>query len=90
MANINNSICRSIANIDKLTREEWLVKRMEGIGGSDAGAVVGLNEYKSPIAVWQEKTGRKTETEDNDYLRIGRDVEDYVASRFEEETGKKV
>lgn len=90
MANINNSICRSIANIDKLTREEWLVKRMEGIGGSDAGAVVGLNEYKSPIAVWQEKTGRKTETEDNDYLRIGRDLEDYVASRFEEETGKKV
>lgn len=59
MANINNSICRSIANIDKLTREEWLVKRMEGIGGSDAGAVVGLNEYKAQSLFGKRKQDGK-------------------------------
>lgn len=90
MAVLNKQKCVSIANLDNLTREEWLEKRKEGIGGSDAGAVVGMNDYKSAIAVWQEKTGRKTTPdEDNDYMRIGRDLEDYVASRFEEETGKK-
>lgn len=91
MAELKKQVCVSIANLDDLTREEWLEKRREGIGGSDAGAVVGMNNYKSPIAVWQEKTGRTaiTDDEDNDYMRIGRDLEDYVASRFEEATGKK-
>lgn len=91
MAEIRKEVCKSIASIDDLTREEWLELRKTGIGGSDAGAVTGLNSYKSPVEVWQEKTGRKTKPEeDNDYLRIGRDLEGYVASRFEEETGKEV
>lgn len=91
MAEINNNICKPVANLDEMTRRDWLEKRRSGIGGSDAGAVLGMNEYKSPIAVWQEKTNRTPIDEsDNDYLRIGRDLEDYVASRFEEETGLKV
>ena len=90
MAEINKNICTPVANLDEMTRREWLLKRREGIGGSDAGAVLGMNEYKSKISVWQEKTGRVSIDEsDNDYLRIGRDLEDYVASRFEEETGLK-
>lgn len=92
MAEIRKEVCKPIANLYDLTREEWLELRRTGIGGSDAGAVTGLNSYKSPVEVWQEKTGRKSiESEvDNDYLRIGRDLEGYVASRFEEETGKEV
>jgi putative phage-type endonuclease len=72
-----------------MTREEWLKARLIGIGGSDAGAIVGVNAYRSPVSVWADKTGRAEETPDNDSMRIGRDLEDYVARRWCEKTGKK-
>ena len=72
------------------SHEEWLENRFKGIGGSDAGAILGLNPYKSPYALWCEKTGRIHNDVDNEAMRIGRDLEDYVAKRFCEETGKKV
>ncbi len=73
------------------THDEWLNDRLKGIGGSDAGAVLGLNPYKSAYTLWAEKTGRiSSYVPDNEAMRQGRDLEDYVAKRFEEETGKKV
>jgi len=61
------------------------------IGGSDAGAIFGLNPYKSAYRLWAEKTGKvSSEIPDNDALRTGRDLEQYVAERFSEKTGKKV
>ena len=36
----------------------WLQGRMNGIGGSDASAIVGLNPYKSNIDLFEEKIGR--------------------------------
>jgi len=72
------------------THEEWLEGRLKGIGGSDAGAILGLNEYKSAYTLWCEKTGRISNNIDNEAMRLGRDLEDYVAKRFEEATGKKV
>ena len=41
------------------TKEEWLKKRIKGIGGSDASAILGKNNYKTIIDLWQEKTNRK-------------------------------
>jgi putative phage-type endonuclease len=73
-----------------LTHEEWLRLRKRGIGGSDAGAICGLNPYASPMSVYYEKTGLETEDFDNESMRQGRDLEDYVARRFMEETGLKV
>lgn len=73
-----------------LSREEWLEYRRKGIGGSDAGAICGLNRYRSSIDVWADKTGRAEEKPDSEAMRVGRDLEDYVAMRFEEATGKKV
>lgn len=72
-----------------MTREEWLKARLIGIGGSDAGAIAGLNPYRSPVSVWADKTGRTKDSPDNDAMRIGRDLEDYVARRWCEKTGKK-
>lgn len=54
------------------------------------GAVLGLNKYRSPYAVWAEKTGLLPEQPDNEAMRQGRDLEDYVAQRFEEKSGKSV
>lgn len=71
-------------------REEWLSLRRNFIGGSDAGAVVGLNPYKSAYTLWAEKTGKIPEFEGNLITEVGSYLEDFVAKLFEKETGKKV
>lgn len=73
-----------------MEREEWLAHRRGSIGGSDAAAIVGLNEWVSPYSLWADKTGRLPPKEDSEAMRQGRDLEAYVASRWEEATGKKV
>ena len=72
-------------------KEEWLaLRRKLGIGGSDAGAVIGLNPYKSAYTLWAEKTGRIPEFEGNLTTEVGSYLEEFVAKLFEKETGKKV
>lgn len=76
---------------EKVTsHEDWLKKRKSGIGGSDAAAVMGMNSYASPFSVWADKTGRSKPKEETEAMRIGHDLEDYVAKRWCEQTGKKV
>ena len=79
-----------IAATKELTREAWLRLRKQGIGGSDAGAVCGVNPYRSAFAVYMDKTSPDIDTEDSERLRQGRDLEDYCARRFMEASGLKV
>lgn len=74
----------------QLTHEEWLAERRKSIGGSDAAAIVGMNYYVTPYALWADKTGRLPDQPDNEAMRQGRDLEQYVADRFTEATGKRV
>lgn len=73
-----------------MSRDEWLAERRKSLGGSDMGAVLGLNMWRSPFTVWAEKTGKLPEQPDNEAMRQGRDLEHYVAARFEEASGKTV
>lgn len=73
-----------------MPHDEWLEHRRKSIGGSDASAIIGLNSYCSPYTVWADKLGKLPPKEDNEAMRLGRDLEDYVAKRFTEKTGKKV
>ena len=75
-----------------MSNEEWLSQRRKTIGGSDAGSLLGLNPYTSPYALWAEKTGAivPEDISDKESVRLGHDLEDYVAHRFSEETEKKV
>ncbi len=73
-----------------ISKNEWLELRRKGIGGSDAAAIIGLDRYRSAFDVYAEKIGLKSEEPDNEAMRQGRDLEDYVAQRFMEATGKKV
>ena len=68
------------------TDEEWLEARKNGIGGSDVGAVMGINPWKSPLEVWLEKTGRAEppDLSDNEKVYWGTVLEDAVANRFAE------
>lgn len=71
-------------------REEWLALRHNYIGGSDAAAIVGLNAYCSPYALWAEKTDRIPGFEGNLATEAGAFMEEFVAKKFAEVTGKKV
>lgn len=80
----------SVKKITYADREEWLKLRKGYIGGSDAAAVVGLNPYVSPYSLWAEKTGRTEGFEGNLTTEVGAYLEEFVATLFERETGKKV
>ena len=84
-----NKNLKKISTLD-MPHEEWLRHRQRSIGGSDAAAIVGLSAYVSPYTVWADKLGKIPPTEDNEAMRQGRDLEQYVAERFAEATGKKV
>ena len=71
-------------------QEEWLRIRKSYLTGTDAGAVCGMNPYKSAMQVYMDKTGPEIAVTDNEAMRLGRDLEDYVAGRFMEAAGKKV
>lgn len=76
-------------NTKNMSREDWLKERRKAIGGSDAAAIIGLNAYATPYTVWADKTGRLPEKPDNEAMRQGRDLEQYVVDRFTELTGKR-
>jgi putative phage-type endonuclease len=79
-----------LADRKGLTKEQWLEIRKQGIGGSDAGAICGLNPFSTPFTVYGEKLGILPPKEETEAMRIGTDLEDYIAKRFTEKTGKKV
>ena len=85
-------MCMVIAKTKDMDRKDWLMLRKNGIGGSDAGAVCGLNPYVSPLEIYFSKTceGVDEGAPDNEAMREGRDLEDYVARRFMEASGLKV
>lgn len=77
-----------------LDRTQWLEVRQGGIGSSDAAAAVGLNPYKSQLELWLEKTGRARATEEttgmDDPCYWGTLLEPYVATAYQQKTGRKV
>lgn len=68
--------------------------RKNGIGGSDIPVILGLSKWKTPVALYLEKTGQIKDLERNDnsnhLMEIGKMLEPYVISKFEEQTGKKI
>lgn len=71
-------------------REEWLLERRSGLGGSDIGAILGLSPYRTPVDVWAEKTGRAPGQEETFQMRFGSYVEEFVAREYCAKTGNAV
>ena len=40
-----------LASTASMSREDWLAHRLDGIGGSDIGAILGLNPWRSALDV---------------------------------------
>lgn len=73
-----------------VSHTEWLRLRKSGIGGSDAGAICGVNPYSSAMKIYKDKISDDTEELNSEAVRIGNDLENYVARRFMESIGLKV
>lgn len=66
------------------SREEWLNARTSYIGGSDAGAIMGLNPWMSNVDLWEIKTGRKKQKDisDEPVVKYGTSAEHYLRELF--------
>lgn len=64
--------------------------RSSGIGGSDAGVIIGLNKWKTPVELYLEKITGESDFEGNEATYWGNLLENDVAAAYSERTGNKV
>lgn len=80
-----------LVSTKKMPREEWLVHRTLGLGGSDAPAVAGVSRWKTPLQVWLEKTGVvPPASAQSEAAYWGTRLEDIIAEEFARRTGMRV
>lgn len=67
-------------------RQAWLAARREGVTATECAVVAGLTPagWDTPFALWHRKRGDLPEVEQNDVMRLGVELEPYVATRFAE------
>jgi putative phage-type endonuclease len=66
-------------------RLEWLAMRQKvGIGGSDAGTVLGLNPWCSNVQLWRYKTGQEQpeDISDKPAVKFGKEAERHIRALF--------
>ena len=83
-------MARKIADTKKMTHDEWVALRKSSLGGSDAAVCVNMNPYSDLLTLYADKKGLSSEKDTSEAMRLGTDLEQYVAERFMEKTGKKV
>ena len=75
-----------VTKTDYLPYKEWLEYRKQGIGGSDASVVCGMNRYKSSIELWMEKTDQLPYQEAGEAAYWGTQLEELVRLEFTKRT----
>jgi len=85
-----------LADLDEIqpSSPEWLKLRKLGIGGSDAGAICGLNPRRTPYQVWAEKVQpvmiEDLERPESEAMRWGKLLEEPVRNEFATRTNIEV
>lgn len=69
---------------------EWKEHRADGIGGSEAPVLLGMNKYQTPLQWYRRKKGIDPEPETNEAMMRGHFLEDGVAQYFSFLTGFKI
>lgn len=77
-------MAKIITETANMSRDEWLKLRKEGIGGSDAAAIAGVNPYKSPVVAYMEKTGQYTPKPAGEAAEWGNILEPVIRKVFAE------
>ncbi len=75
----------------ELSREEWLSCRRQGLGGSDAAAVLGISPFRTARDLYYDKLGISIDDPENWVaLEVGSLLEDLVARIFAKKTGLNI
>lgn len=79
----------SLIDTSTMNRDEWLKLRTSGIGGSDAGAIMGLNKYATPLSVYLAKKDFSNFS-GNAATEWGNILEDPIRQKAREELGIEI
>jgi putative phage-type endonuclease len=81
-----------LEDFTNVSYEEWSVKRKAqiGIGGSDAGTLLGLNSFKDEYTLYLEKIGEIVPSEAGEAAEWGHTLEPVVADKWLERYGKNL
>ena len=79
---VNNDVIFTDTSI--MTHDQWLEHRLSGIGCSEFGTIMGLNQWESPVELFHKKLGLiPQKIKDNPALYWGRSLEANVAEAWE-------
>ncbi len=79
-----------VVDTTNLTREQWLSYRRQGIGGSDAAAILGISPFATARDLYYEKLNLVSIQDEGDNWvakKMGHLLEDLVAEIFQKTTG---
>lgn len=80
-----------IVSIKDWPEEKWVEARHSGIGGSDAGTILGVNGYNSAYEMWGDKTGINPRAFTGNRATVwGHRLEPLVALAYAEEQNQAV
>lgn len=71
-------------------REEFLAERRSYIGASDIAAILGVDEHKTALDLYNEKLGLVAPFGGNNQTKRGQKLEEVAAKEYMEATGRKV
>ena len=77
-------------------RAEFLVRRKQGIGGSDIAAVIGLSPWRTALDVWLDKTGNGAEPVESSLVGAtaslwwGSQLEALIGKAYTAVTGRRI
>lgn len=72
-------------------KAKWLEQRLTGIGASDASSILGINPWKSALALYTEKVGiAAPNVSESEIMEWGHRLEAPIAEAYEDETGRTV
>ena len=80
-----------LSTLTFLNDEDWLELRTKGIGGSDIGAIMGLNPHSSPLKVYKQKVeGFREDLSSNIYVKKGKELENLILTNYVKPYFKKL
>ena len=83
---------QELVDTSNLSSEEWLSYRRQGIGGSDAAAILGISPWRTARDLYYDKLNVVKADMDENWvaLEMGHLLEDLVARIFAKKTGLRI
>lgn len=81
MPGLGGELILAAAEYSNRDRIPWLAARRSGLGASESATILGLNNWQTPLSIWQEKTSPEPPQEKDigPKARWGQILEDTVA-----------